>query len=146
MPETETSPDLPAHTTVSAPTRPPGVRPRPAGAPKSTPARRPGQKVVVDCAVYVDGKRAGHHEGGYSGFRVDVTGLAPAGRPVPVAVAGPGMPGTSSARFDRLASTSSPSRGLPLVVTCSWPFRATSRSISRPADRSAAAAGSPSSR
>jgi magnesium transporter len=57
MPETETSPDLPAHTTVSAPTRPPGVRPRPAGAPKSTPARRPGQKVVVDCAVYVDGKR-----------------------------------------------------------------------------------------
>jgi magnesium transporter len=35
----------------------PTLRPRPAGAPKSTPARREGDPVVVDCAVYVDGRR-----------------------------------------------------------------------------------------
>ena len=41
---------------------PPGLqlptnRPRPAGAPRATPSRPPGQDVVVDCAVYVDGRR-----------------------------------------------------------------------------------------
>ncbi|MFD2091832.1 magnesium/cobalt transporter CorA [Blastococcus deserti] len=35
----------------------PTLRPRPAGAPKSPPVRRAGQGVVVDCAVYVDGRR-----------------------------------------------------------------------------------------
>src|SRR3712207_3821079 len=39
------------------PVAPPTLRPRPAGAPKSTPVRRAGQDVVVDCAVYVDGHR-----------------------------------------------------------------------------------------
>ena len=44
-----------------------------------------GANLVTD--VYVGGRRAGRHEGGYSGFRFDITGLAPAGRPVSVAVA-----------------------------------------------------------
>ncbi|RSM38255.1 beta-galactosidase [Amycolatopsis balhimycina DSM 5908] len=44
-----------------------------------------GANLVTD--VYVDGRRAGRHEGGYSGFRFDVTALAPAGRTVSVAVA-----------------------------------------------------------
>jgi len=44
-----------------------------------------GANLVAD--VYVDGRRAGHHEGGYSGFRVDVTGLVRPGRPAVVAVA-----------------------------------------------------------
>jgi magnesium transporter len=35
----------------------PGARPRPAGAPRATPSRQPGQDAVVDCAVYVDGRR-----------------------------------------------------------------------------------------
>jgi magnesium transporter len=49
--------DLPAHTAGPVPARVPTLRPRPAGAPKSTPARRAGEDVVVDCAVYVDGRR-----------------------------------------------------------------------------------------
>ncbi|MEQ0560112.1 glycoside hydrolase family 2 TIM barrel-domain containing protein [Amycolatopsis sp. NEAU-NG30] len=44
-----------------------------------------GANLVTD--VYVGGRHAGRHEGGYSGFRFDITDLAPAGRPVPVAVA-----------------------------------------------------------
>jgi len=44
-----------------------------------------GANLVTE--VYVGGRRAGRHEGGYSGFRFDITGLAPAGRPVSVAVA-----------------------------------------------------------
>ncbi len=35
----------------------PTTRPRPAGAPRTTPSRAPGQDAVVDCAVYVDGRR-----------------------------------------------------------------------------------------
>jgi magnesium transporter len=35
----------------------PTTRPRPAGAPRATPSRPPGRDVVVDCAVYVDGRR-----------------------------------------------------------------------------------------
>ncbi|RBY86233.1 magnesium and cobalt transport protein CorA [Blastococcus sp. TF02A-26] len=35
----------------------PTTRPRPAGAPRTTPSRPPGQDAVVDCAVYVDGRR-----------------------------------------------------------------------------------------
>ncbi|HYH92479.1 MAG TPA: CorA family divalent cation transporter, partial [Candidatus Saccharimonadales bacterium] len=56
MPGTDTPQDLPAHTSVPAPARP-ELRPRPAGAPKTTPVRRQGEDVVVDCAVYVDGRR-----------------------------------------------------------------------------------------
>jgi beta-galactosidase len=44
-----------------------------------------GANLVTD--VYVGGRPAGRHEGGYSGFRFDITGLAPAGGTVPVAVA-----------------------------------------------------------
>ncbi|WP_231502638.1 magnesium/cobalt transporter CorA [Blastococcus sp. URHD0036] len=35
----------------------PSNRPRPAGAPQKTTSRPPGQDAVVDCAVYVDGRR-----------------------------------------------------------------------------------------
>ncbi|MGY1741746.1 MULTISPECIES: magnesium/cobalt transporter CorA [unclassified Blastococcus] len=35
----------------------PTTRPRPAGAPGAAPSRQPGQDAVVDCAVYVDGRR-----------------------------------------------------------------------------------------
>ena len=38
-------------------TTPPTSRPRPAGAPRSAPTRRPGMDTVVDCAVYVGGQR-----------------------------------------------------------------------------------------
>ncbi|SOE01021.1 magnesium/cobalt transporter CorA [Blastococcus haudaquaticus] len=54
MSDTDTPPDLPVG---PPPARVPTLRPRPAGAPKSTPARREGEPVVVDCAVYVDGRR-----------------------------------------------------------------------------------------
>jgi magnesium transporter len=54
MAGTEIPPSLPA---VPPPTRAPTPRPRPAGAPKPTPKRRAGEDVVVDCAVYVDGRR-----------------------------------------------------------------------------------------
>jgi magnesium transporter len=37
--------------------RSPGVRPRPAGAARSRPGRAPGADLVVDCAVYLDGRR-----------------------------------------------------------------------------------------
>src|SRR5829696_3460249 len=57
MTGTEIPRDLPAHAAGPAPDPLPTLRPRPAGAPKATPARRPGQDVVVDCAVYVDGRR-----------------------------------------------------------------------------------------
>jgi magnesium transporter len=57
MAGTETPSDLPAHLAGSPPARLPTLRPRPAGAPKSTPVRRSGEDVVVDCAVYVDGRR-----------------------------------------------------------------------------------------
>jgi magnesium transporter len=53
MAPTGTPRDLP----VGPPVAPPTLRPRPAGAPKATPARRAGEDVVVDCAVYVDGHR-----------------------------------------------------------------------------------------
>lgn len=44
-----------------------------------------GANLVAD--VYVDGRLAGHHEGGYSGFRVDITGFARPGGTAVVAVA-----------------------------------------------------------
>jgi magnesium transporter len=57
MTGTETPPELPSRPAGPPPERVPTTRPRPAGAPKSTPTRRPAQDVVVDCAVYVDGRR-----------------------------------------------------------------------------------------
>ena len=54
MADTDTPPDLPVG---PPPVTPPTPRPRPVGAPKTTPARREGEDVVVDCAVYVDGRR-----------------------------------------------------------------------------------------
>ena len=57
MSGTETPPGLPAHAAGPLPGRLPTPRPRPLGAPKSTPARKRGEDVVVDCAVYVDGVR-----------------------------------------------------------------------------------------
>ncbi|WP_081788384.1 magnesium/cobalt transporter CorA [Candidatus Blastococcus massiliensis] len=36
---------------------PPGPRPRPAGREPRSPTRQPGAEAVVDCAVYVDGRR-----------------------------------------------------------------------------------------
>jgi magnesium transporter len=54
MADTDTPPDRPAG---PPPARPPSPRPRPVGAPKATPARRQGEDVVVDCAVYVAGRR-----------------------------------------------------------------------------------------
>ncbi|CCG01702.1 magnesium/cobalt transporter CorA [Blastococcus saxobsidens] len=40
-----------------APGEPPTLRPRPAGRPPRTPAGRPEAGAVIDCAVYVDGRR-----------------------------------------------------------------------------------------
>jgi magnesium transporter len=57
MAGTGTPSDPSAHLAAPAPARLPTLRPRPAGAPKSTPVRREGEDVVVDCAVYVDGRR-----------------------------------------------------------------------------------------
>jgi magnesium transporter len=57
MTGTDIPPDLPTHLAGPPPGRVPTLRPRPAGAPKSTPLRRAGEDVVVDCAVYVDGRR-----------------------------------------------------------------------------------------
>jgi magnesium transporter len=47
----------PVHPAGPPPATLPPLRPRPAGAPKATPVRRAGQDAVVDCAVYVDGRR-----------------------------------------------------------------------------------------
>src|SRR5688500_372512 len=57
MTGTSTPPDLPSHAAGPLSDRLPTLRPRPAGAPKTTPVRRQGQDVVVDCAVYVEGRR-----------------------------------------------------------------------------------------
>jgi magnesium transporter len=57
MSGTETPSDLPARAPQLTQGWLPALRPRPVGAPRSTPTRRPGQEVVVDCAVYVDGRR-----------------------------------------------------------------------------------------
>jgi magnesium transporter len=54
---TETPRDVPSLAAGPPPVRPPSLRPRPVGAPKSAPVRRPGEDAVVDCAVYVDGRR-----------------------------------------------------------------------------------------
>src|SRR4051794_24254173 len=54
MAATDAPQNLPA---FPPPARLPTLRPRPAGAPKATPVRREGQDFVVDCAVYVDGRR-----------------------------------------------------------------------------------------
>jgi magnesium transporter len=52
---TGTVPDAPVDLPRPAPR--PSLRPRPAGAPRSAPSRPPGVDPVVNCAVYVDGKR-----------------------------------------------------------------------------------------
>jgi magnesium transporter len=57
MTGTETPRDLPSRPAGPTPDPATRLRPRPVGAPKSTPVRRAGQDVVVDCAVYVDGRR-----------------------------------------------------------------------------------------
>jgi magnesium transporter len=57
MTGTETPRDVPARPAGLPPLQPPTLRPRPAGAPKATPVRRDRQGAVVDCAVYVDGRR-----------------------------------------------------------------------------------------
>src|SRR3954447_6231617 len=57
MTGTETPRDVPAHLAGLPPVTPPTLRPRPAGAPKAAPVRRGRQGAVVDCAVYVDGRR-----------------------------------------------------------------------------------------
>jgi magnesium transporter len=49
--------DTPASLPLGPPPARPTLRPRPAGAPKPRPVRRTGEAVVVDCAVYVDGRR-----------------------------------------------------------------------------------------
>jgi magnesium transporter len=57
MTGTETPRELPSHAVEPVPDPLPTLRPRPAGAPRSTPARRTDQDVVIGCAVYVDGRR-----------------------------------------------------------------------------------------
>ncbi|WP_456584923.1 magnesium/cobalt transporter CorA [Blastococcus sp. SYSU DS0973] len=42
---------------VPPPGSPPTLRPRPAGRQEQMPTRRPGTAAVIDCAVYVDGRR-----------------------------------------------------------------------------------------
>jgi magnesium transporter len=54
MADTDPPADLPVG---PPPARLPTLRPRRSGAPKPRPARRDGEDVVVDCAVYVDGQR-----------------------------------------------------------------------------------------
>ena len=54
MTGTDTPPDLPAGV---PPDWLPPLRPRPAGAPRPTRTRPAGQDVVVDCAVYIQGRR-----------------------------------------------------------------------------------------
>jgi magnesium transporter len=54
MADTDTPSGLPVR---PPPARLPTLQPRPAGAPKPRPTRRSGEDVVVDCAVYVDGRR-----------------------------------------------------------------------------------------
>lgn len=55
-PSTPPLPDRAAAPT-GRPDTPPGPRPRPAGREPRTPTRTPGLDAVVDCAVYVDGRR-----------------------------------------------------------------------------------------
>jgi magnesium transporter len=57
MTGTQTPRDVPSHPAGPMSDRAPTLPPRPAGAPKSAPVRRSGEDVVVDCAVYVDGRR-----------------------------------------------------------------------------------------
>jgi magnesium transporter len=57
MAETHTPADLPAPGSPARADGPAMMRPRPMGAPKRPPTRPAGQDVVVDCAVYVDGRR-----------------------------------------------------------------------------------------
>ena len=56
MTDTGTS-DAPTDPTGPPPRPLPTPRPRPLHGPKSTPARKPGEPVVIDCAVYVAGGR-----------------------------------------------------------------------------------------
>ncbi|MGK5114704.1 magnesium/cobalt transporter CorA [Geodermatophilus sp. CPCC 205506] len=50
---------LPAEPTTLRPgqSEPPTLRPRPAGPPRTTPSRAEGLSPVVDCGIYVDGRR-----------------------------------------------------------------------------------------
>ena len=57
MSRPQTPPDLTTQAPAPSQGPLPPLRPRPVGAPRSTPTRRPGQPVVVDCAIYVDGIR-----------------------------------------------------------------------------------------
>ncbi|MGY1636676.1 magnesium/cobalt transporter CorA [Geodermatophilus sp. SYSU D00742] len=52
-----TGTETPRGTPGGPPGEPPGVRPRPAGRPRTTPSRPEGVSPVVDCGVYVDGRR-----------------------------------------------------------------------------------------
>jgi magnesium transporter len=53
----DTSSSVPRPLTATSDSRPPGLRPRPAGAARPGPGRHPDADLVVDCAVYVDGRR-----------------------------------------------------------------------------------------
>ena len=55
--DTSSSVPRPLIPTTATGDRSPGVRPRPAGAARPGPGRAPGAGLVVDCAVYVDGRR-----------------------------------------------------------------------------------------
>ncbi len=56
-PSRDVAPDRPPSAFGPPDLQLPSNRPRPAGAPRTTPSRPPGQDAVVDCAVYVDGRR-----------------------------------------------------------------------------------------
>jgi magnesium transporter len=53
----DTSSPAPRPLTSESDARTPGVRPRPAGAARPSKGRHPDAELVVDCAVYVDGRR-----------------------------------------------------------------------------------------
>jgi magnesium transporter len=55
----DTTPVVPRELPPEAPPAPPTLRPRPAGRQQRNPTRRPEAAAVVDCAVYVDGRRQG---------------------------------------------------------------------------------------
>ncbi len=57
MTDTDTPADLPARGAPAPPDWLSTMRPRPMGAPRPAPTRTAGQDVVVDCAVYVEGRR-----------------------------------------------------------------------------------------
>ncbi|TFV62328.1 magnesium/cobalt transporter CorA [Geodermatophilus sp. DF01-2] len=52
-----TGTEIPRGTSRELPSEPPSTRPRPGGRRRTTPSRPEGADPVVDCAVYVDGRR-----------------------------------------------------------------------------------------